>query len=140
MFLGEFRHSIDSKNRLFIPAKFREELGESFVIVRLLRGKCLRIFSAEAWDRYLDPIRALARSTGEDVMNNFSRNAAFVSPDSQGRVVVPAHLIKKVDIEKNVVILGCTDYAEIWAEDAYEDMIANENEAAMLALLESMGL
>lgn len=140
MFLGEFRHSIDAKKRLFIPAKFREELGETFVIVKLLRGECLRIYSLKEWDKYLEPIRALARKESDKILNNLSRHAIQVSPDSQGRVVISSLLVEKANIEKNVVILGCSDYAEIWSETAYESMLASENEEEMLALLESMGL
>ena len=140
MFLGEFRHSIDAKKRLFIPAKCREELGETFVIVKLLRGECLRIYSLKEWDKYLEPIRALARKESDKILNNLSRHAIQVSPDSQGRVVISSLLVEKANIEKNVVILGCSDYAEIWSETAYENMLASENEEEMLALLESMGL
>ena len=54
--LGEFNHNLDTKKRLFIPAKFRDELGETFVIAKLLRGDCLRICSLEEWEKYLAPI------------------------------------------------------------------------------------
>ena len=140
MFLGEFRHNLDAKKRLFIPAKFREELGETFVIVKLLRGECLRVCSIEEWNKYLEPIRAMQRKDSEKVLNNLSRHAIQVSPDSQGRVVLSGELVKKAGIEKNVVILGCSDYAEIWSEDAYVRMLDEENESEMLEILESMGL
>ena len=140
MFLGEYRHNLDAKNRLFIPAKFREELGESFVVAKLMRGECLRVCSAAEWDKYLEPIRSLNRKDSEKIVRALTKEAIQVSPDAQGRVVLSSALIEKAGLEKNAVIIGCNDYVEIWSEAAYQRMLDEEDESEMLAILESMGL
>jgi MraZ protein len=140
MFLGEYRHNLDAKNRLFIPAKFREELGESFVVAKLMRGECLRVCSAAEWDKYLEPIRNLNRKDSEKIVRALTKEAIQVSPDAQGRVVLSSALIEKAGLEKNAVIIGCNDYVEIWSEAAYQRMLDEEDESEMLAILESMGL
>ena len=140
MFLGEYRHNLDAKNRLFIPAKFREELGESFVIAKLMRGECLRVCSVAEWDKYIEPIRNMKRKDSEKILRALTKEAIQVSPDSQGRVLLSNALVQKAGLEKNAVIIGCNDYVEIWAEDAYNKMLADEDEGEMLEILESIGL
>ena len=140
MFLGEYRHNLDAKNRLFIPAKFREELGESFVVAKLMRGECLRVCSVAEWDKYIEPIRNMQRKDSEKIFRALTKEAIQVSPDAQGRVVLSAALVEKAGLTKNAVIIGCNDYVEIWSEEAYQRMIEEVDESEMLAILESMGL
>ena len=140
MCLGEYRHNLDAKNRLFIPAKFREELGESFVVAKLMRGECLRVCSVAEWDKYIEPIRNMQRKDSEKIFRALTKEAIQVSPDAQGRVVLSAALVEKAGLTKNAVIIGCNDYVEIWSEEAYQRMIEEEDESEMLAILESMGL
>jgi MraZ protein len=140
MMLGSFKHGIDTKNRLFIPSKFREELGESFVIARSPRGKCLRVFPAEEWNATLKKYDSLDARDREVIVRALTRNAAQVSPDTQGRVVLPPELIEHAKIEKNIMIVGCCDYAEIWSDAIYRDMKAEEDVEALLEELEDLGL
>ncbi len=140
MFLGEFKHNLDAKKRLFIPAKFREELGEAFVIVKLLRGNCLRVCSLEEWEKYIAPILAMDRKDAEKILRKLHRQSIQVAPDAQGRVVLSSELVALAGIEKNTVIIGCGHYAEIWAEAEYEAMLSEENDEDMLNALEEMGL
>ena len=140
MFLGEYRHNLDAKNRLFIPAKFREELGESFVVAKLMRGECLRVCSVADWDKYIEPIRNMQRKDSEKILRALTKEAIQVSPDAQGRVVLSSALVEKAGLEKNAVIIGCNDYVEIWSEAAYQSMLDEEDEGEMLEILEAMGL
>lgn len=140
MFLGEYRHNLDAKNRLFIPAKFREELGESFVVAKLMRGECLRVCSVAEWDKYIEPIRNMQRKDSEKILRALTKEAIQVSPDAQGRVVLSSALVEKAGLEKNAVIIGCNDYVEIWSEAAYQRMLDEEDEGEMLEILEAMGL
>ena len=119
MFLGEYRHNLDAKNRLFIPAKFREELGESFVVAKLMRGECLRVCSAAEWDKYLEPIRNLNRKDSEKIVRALTKEAIQVSPDAQGRVVIGASLVAFAGLGGPTVIDGCFDHAEIWPESVF---------------------
>lgn len=140
MLTGEFRHSLDAKNRIFMPAKLREELGETFIIVRDIREKCLKVYSMEGWAAYTAPIKEKPRQLAEQVMRLLHRSAAQVTPDSQGRVLLPPMLVEYAGIEKNAVVVGCEEYAEIWAEVNYQTMLDNVDDEALRQALESWGL
>ncbi len=140
MLTGEYRHSIDPKKRLFIPAKQREELGSSFMIVRDLRGPRLKVYSTEAWEAFIAPIKQQERKLAEATMRFLHRDAVLAEPDSQGRVVLTQALIEYAGITKEAVIVGCGDYAEIWASEAYEAAMADEDPEALCAALEALGL
>ncbi|MBE6546856.1 MAG: division/cell wall cluster transcriptional repressor MraZ [Ruminococcaceae bacterium] len=140
MLSGEYKHSLDPKNRIFIPAKHREELGESFVVAKSIRETCLRVYSMEEWMEYIRPIEALDGKDKERIVRALSRNAAQVSPDSQGRIVLTPDLIGYAQITKNAVVVGCGNYAEIWSDENYAAMVADEDLNSMRTLLESFGL
>ena len=137
---GEYRHSLDQKNRIFIPAKLREELGDTFVVAKSIRESCLKVYSPEGWEAYIAPIRALKRELSEKVLRFLHSSMAQVSPDSQGRITLPQELVDHAKIEKAAVVVGCSDYAEIWSEAEYDLMRSKINVAEMLAELESLGL
>ena len=140
MFTGEYEHSVDAKNRIFVPARFREELGETFMVVRSIRGQVLKVYSLDVWREYINPIKAQERRLSEKALRYLHRNAAQVTPDSQGRIVLPPALVQYAGIVKGAVIVGCGSYSEIWAEEAYETMVEEENLESMRAVLESYGL
>ena len=140
MLSGEYRHTLDVKNRVFIPAKHREELGESFVVAKSIREKCLRVYSMDEWSAYIKPIESLDGRDKERIVRALSRNAAQVSPDSQGRIVLPPDLVSYAQIEKNAVVVGCGHYSEIWSDVNYAAMVEEEDLVGMKDLLESYGL
>jgi MraZ protein len=140
MLNGEYRHAIDAKKRLFIPAKHREELGEEFIVTKDLREKCLKVYSLAGWEDYIAPIRKLERKVYEKTMRLLHANAINVTPDAQGRVVLTPALLEYAGIEKNAVIVGCGDWAEIWAEEVYHAVDEDLDAAEVLAALESCGL
>ena len=140
MLTGEYRHSLDPKKRLFIPAKQREELGTSFMIVRDLRGPRLKVYSAEAWEAFLAPIRQQERKLSEATMRFLHRDAVLAEPDSQGRVVLTPALVAYAGITKEAVVVGCGDYAEIWAESTYDANKAEIDLTELIGELEELGL
>ena len=140
MLSGEYKHNLDPKNRLFIPAKHREELGESFVVAKSIREKCLRVYSTEEWKEYIKPIMALDGKDRDRIIRALSRNAAQVTPDAQGRIVLTPDLIGYAEIAKNAVVVGCGGYAEIWSDENYAAMVGDEDLGSMRELLESFGL
>ena len=140
MFTGEFNHSLDSKNRIFIPAKHREELGETFMVVRSIRENCIKVYSMEEWDNFLKPIMELPRKTSEATLRFLHRNATQVTPDSQGRILLSAGLVEHAQIIKNAVVVGCGSYAEIWSEENYLASVESEDIDAIRAALEEAGL
>ena len=140
MLSGEYKHNLDPKNRLFIPSKHREELGENFVVAKSIREKCLRVYSSEEWREYIRPITNLDGKDRDRIIRALSRNAAQVSPDTQGRIVLTPDLLAYAQITKNAVVVGCGNYAEIWSDENYAAMVEDEDLGSMKELLESFGL
>ena len=140
MFTGEFNHNVDSKNRIFIPAKYREGLGETFIVVRSIRDNCIKVYSMEEWDNFLKPIMELPRKTSEATLRFLHRNASQVTPDSQGRILLPVGLVEYAQIIKNAIVVGCGSYAEIWSEENYNKAVEDEDQEAIKLALEEAGL
>ena len=107
---GEFQHNIDAKGRLFIPAKFREELGKMFIITKGLDG-CLFVYSASAWEVLEDNINQLPLSKSRNLQRFFFSSAADCVPDAQGRVLIPQNLREYAALQKEVTIIGVSGRA-----------------------------
>ena len=135
---GTYEHSIDAKGRLFIPAKLREELGTSFYLAVGVDA-CLAIYPQATWDRFTEKFAALPMSQSKKTMRLLFANAAKCELDGQGRIVVPQKLRKYAGLEKETVIIGVNDRAEIWAADTWraqeEDEMTPEKMAACMAEL-----
>ena len=140
MFGGEYKHGKDSKNRVFMPAKLREELGETFVIAKDIREKCLKVYSLSGWEEYIAPLRAQRRNLSEKILRFLHASLVQVTPDSQGRVLLPQELVDYAAIDRSIVVVGCGLYAEIWAEENYNELKAQSDIEAMLAEIEELGL
>ena len=133
---GTYEHSIDSKSRLFIPAKLRAELGESFHLAVGIDA-CLAIYPQSTWERFSEKFSSLPMSQSKTMRPLFA-NAARCELDSQGRIVIPQKLRSYAGLEKDVVIIGVNDRAEIWAADAWnsqEEEMTPEKMASCLAEL-----
>ena len=129
---GQYAHNIDAKGRLFIPAKLREELGETFHVTIGL-DHCLSIYSNESWDAFMAKLRDLPYSKAK-ALRVLSANAVDCEPDAQGRILIPAKLREYAGLTREVVVIGSFDRAEIW--DA-ERWAAVENDAFASGELES---
>ena len=143
MLSGEFKHGLDPKNRLFIPAKHREELtaeNESFMVAKSIRENCLKVYSMSEWEAYISPITKMERKDSERILRALHRDAAQVTPDSQGRIVLSASLLEYAEIKKETVVVGCSDYCELWSVDNYRAEIEGEDSEEIRAELERLGL
>lgn len=140
MFTGEYEHNVDAKNRIFVPARFRDELGETFMVARDLRGARLKLFSLAGWQQYIAPIMEQERKISEKALRYLHRNALQVSPDSQGRVLLSRELLDYAEIEKSAVIVGCSNYVEIWSKENYDKELEGEDSEAISRELEKFGL
>lgn len=140
MFTGEHYHTLDSKGRLAIPSKLREELGESFIIAPAIRDNCIKVYSMAEWEIFLKPILETPRKTSEATLRYLHRTAAQVTPDTQGRVLLSQGLIDKAQMKKDAVIVGCGSYIEIWSKENYEMAVADEDLDAIIQDLEALGL
>lgn len=140
MFTGEYEHNVDSKNRIFVPAKFRDELGDTFIVARDIRGPRLKLFSLAGWESYIAPILEQDRRISEKAMRYLHRNASQVSPDSQGRILLPKELLEYAEIVRSAIVVGCSSYAEIWSAENWRAEIDGEDSAELCAELERFGL
>lgn len=121
MFAGKFNHSIDSKGRVIVPSKFREALGDTFVVTLGLDG-CLYMYSNLEWESFLTSLRELpANKDGRKLIRYFMAGAADCEIDKQGRVLIPAELREKTGMEKDVVFVGVLNKIEIWSKERWEE-------------------
>jgi MraZ protein len=138
--LGEYRHVVDTKNRLFIPAKFRDELGESFYITRKIMEKCLAIYSEAEWQKFSEKLNTLPDSKVGKIKQFIYSKTAQVTADSHGRILVPANLLSYAGIDKSTVIAGIGDHVQIWDEKAWDDKEAELDLTEMEDLFSQLGL
>jgi len=122
MLIGEYAHNIDTKGRVIVPAKFRTELGERFILTKGFDG-CLYGYSLEEWKNIEEKIKTLPLITGKDA-RNFTRfffsSAIECELDSQGRILVSQGLRTYAELEKEIVIIGVSSRIEIWAKSKWE--------------------
>jgi MraZ protein len=127
MFLGEYEHTIDDKNRLTLPARFREPLAAGVVLTRGL-DECLDVYPREDWNRLVDarlaPLDPFSREA-RDLKRFFFSAAADAELDRQGRVLVPPALMKHARLEREVVVAGVHDHLEIWDRGAWGEHLAS---------------
>lgn len=130
---GEYKHSIDAKGRLAMPAKLRDELGERFTVTKGLDG-CLAVYPEKEWELLEDKIRTLGNGEkARRVKRYYFANAFDAQLDAQGRILIPAGLREFAGLQKDVVVIGQLDHAEIWNSEkwrAYNEAIDAESVAA----------
>ena len=121
MFTGEYDHALDQKGRLIVPAKFREQLGQTFMVTKGL-DKCLYVYSDEAWHRIEESLQSQSMLTKDrrKFMRNFFAGAAECEIDKQGRILIPAKLREYAGIDKDVVSIGVFSRVEIWSKEVYD--------------------
>jgi MraZ protein len=121
MLLGEHRRTIDPKGRIILPKEYRQELGPGLIVTKGL-DNCLFIYPLREWEKLVIRIEQLP--SGDASTRVFTRlffaNASPLSPDGQGRIMIPAHLRKMADLNREVVIAGLANKAEVWNPDNWE--------------------
>lgn len=135
---GEYQHSLDSKGRIFIPAKLRDELGEVFYVT-LSMDKCLCAYSSENWQLLSEKVNAMPYVKQRKMRPLFA-HAARCELDGQGRALIPQNLREYAGFVKNVTVVGCNNHAELWDSDLWKEIFAwettPENIAAVMEELE----
>ncbi len=123
MFLGEFKHVIDDKGRLTIPARFRPDLARGVVVTRGLDG-CLVLYPTTEWESLAERVNALPITDrhARDFRRFVFGSAAEAAPDRQGRVLVPTFLREYAGINGQVAIVGMNTYVEIWNSETWQTM------------------
>ncbi|EGG80640.1 protein MraZ [Lachnospiraceae bacterium 2_1_46FAA] len=143
MLTGEFNHSIDAKGRLIIPSKFRENLGENFVITKGLDG-CLFLYPDNEWKTFEEKLRTLPL-TNKDARiftRFFLGSAVDGGLDKQGRVLISSALRNFARLEKEVVLVGVLDRVEIWDKAKWEEnnTVIEDNMDDIASHMEELGL
>lgn len=123
--VGRFQHTIDQKGRIFVPSKLRAHLGET-VIVAALFVDCVTVYPLPVWERFQEKLESLPYSETHDLLRQISSCADEVTVDSQGRILVPKHLLDHAHIDKDVMFIGAGSRAELWDPEAYEKRISKK--------------
>ena len=136
--IGKYSAKLDDKNRLFVPAKLREELGDAFYVTLGL-DHCLSVYTERGWQGILDKYNALPLAQARKMRVLFA-NAAKCEPDKQGRFLIPAELRQYAGLNQEVTFIGQGGHAEIWDSAAYEQLEASElAPEKLLAAMEELG-
>ncbi|OYP38963.1 division/cell wall cluster transcriptional repressor MraZ, partial [Lachnotalea glycerini] len=129
MFMGEYNHSIDAKGRLIMPSKFREALGDEFVVTKGLDG-CLFVYPIDEWQAFEEKLKTLplTNKNARQFSRFFLAGAATCEVDKQGRILLPSVLREFAQLNKDVVLVGVLSRIEIWSKskwiesNVYDDM------------------
>jgi MraZ protein len=130
MFMGEYHHSIDNKGRMIVPSKFREELGDMFIITRGL-DQCLFGYPLSEWVLIEEKLKGLplTKKDARAFTRFFFSGATESELDKQGRINIPAPLLQYAKLEKECVILGVSNRIEIWSKQIWEDYFSQSEES-----------
>lgn len=141
MFMGEYNHTIDAKGRLIIPSKFRETLGDTFVVTKGLDG-CLFVYDNEEWSIFEEKLKSLPITNKEarQFVRFFLAGAAEVEVDKQGRILVPNVLREFAELNKDVVLIGVASRIEIWSKERFDGMAAYEDMDEIAEHMAELGL
>lgn len=131
MLIGEYNHSIDVKGRIIMPAKFREDIGDTFYItISQEKGQCLKVYSPEQWQLFFEKVASIKES--DKIAVRFKRevlsHSAECNVDKQGRILIPDILIKYANLEKDVAVIGQGSYIELWDYSKWLDYNSEETE------------
>jgi MraZ protein len=139
MILGEYKHSLDTKGRLAVPAKFREKLGAGAIITRGL-DKCLFIFGANEWEVLVQKLMSLplAQANSRAFVRLMLAGASDAKVDGQGRILVPDYLRKYAGLKKQAVVTGLYNRMEVWDEEEWQSY-KRKTEASSDEIAEKLG-
>lgn len=129
MLMGEYHHNIDDKGRLILPSKFREDLGEEFVVTRGL-DECLFVYPKQEWQKITDKLKSLpfTKKDARSFMRFFLSGATATVFDKQGRINITSLLISYAGLNKECVVIGVGDRLEIWAKEKWDNFYNNNKE------------
>ncbi|MEE0440779.1 MAG: division/cell wall cluster transcriptional repressor MraZ [Ruminococcus sp.] len=137
--IGTYYHNIDVKGRMNFPTKLRECLGTPFFITKGIDQVCLTVYAQEEWDRLAAKVAAMPESKGGIIKRWIFSGAAEVTPDKQGRILIPQNLRQFAGLEKDVVVIGANNKAEIWEKSRWEALNDAMNREELLSVMEELG-
>ena len=130
MFMGEYSHNLDAKGRIIVPAKFRENLGESFVLTRGL-DRCLFVYPKAEWHILEDKLKQLplTKKDARKFTRFFLSGASEQEMDKQGRISIPQPLRSYANLSKECTVIGVSNRIEIWDADEWNDYVLESEES-----------
>src|SRR5690625_4307667 len=130
MFMGEFQHNMDAKGRIIVPAKFREGLGEMFVVTRGLDG-CLFVYPMDEWEILEEKLKKLplTKKDARAFTRFFFSGAIECEIDKQGRINIPQTLRSYASLDKECVVIGVSNRIEFWSSDSWNDYFDDSEES-----------
>ena len=133
MFTGEYCHSLDVKNRLIVPSKIREVMGDKIIITRGLDG-CLFGYHQDEWNKLTEKLNSLpfTKKDARNFTRFFTSSAIALEFDKQGRVVIPSYLLDYANIKKDAIIVGVLNRIEIWSVDKWESFLQDNVDSLSL--------
>lgn len=137
MLIGEYNHSVDTKGRINFPAKFREELGTEFYVTCWMED-CLIVLDKQSMERISERLALQSTVKSRKMRRYFFPNATLAEPDKQGRILLPANLRTYAGIEKDAVVIGAGNYAEIWTPERWNDEINEIRTGPLEELMEEL--
>jgi len=141
MFMGEYNHTIDSKGRLIVPSKFREQLGDHFVVTLGLDG-CLFVYSTEEWEKFDEKLKnlPLTNVNARKFSRFFLGGAIDCDVDRQGRILLTAKLREAAHLSKDVVLVGVGSRIEIWDKELWVASSTYEDAGEIASQMEGLGI
>ena len=141
MFMGEYNHTVDAKGRLIVPSKFREQLGDEFVVTKGLDG-CLFVYENTEWKILEEKLKALplTNANARKITRFFLAGACQCEVDKQGRILLPAVLRDFAGIDKDAVLVGVGSRIEIWSKDAWNESNTYDDMEEIAENMEGLGI
>ena len=137
---GRYSHNIDTKGRMIVPAKMREVLGDTFVVAAVMEP-CVSLYTLEGWNAMLEKLEELPMTKARPLLRYLSSNAADVTVDAQGRILIPRHLLEHAQLQKEALVIGAgAGRAEIWNPALYDEMVGGMTDASVLEDFAALGL
>lgn len=141
MFMGEYNHTVDAKGRLIVPSKFREQLGDEFVVTKGLDG-CLFVYENTEWKALEEKLHALplTNANARKFSRFFLAGATTCEVDKQGRILLPAVLREFAGIDKDAVLVGVGSRIEIWNRETWNQSNTYDDMEEIAENMEGLGI
>lgn len=138
MLYGEYQHSLDAKGRVNFPAKLRESLGGQFMLARGLGSRCLFVYSMEEWEKITKKIDQQPLSKAMALQRFLCSGAILAEPDKQGRILIPQSLRNYAGLQRDLVIIGASNRAEIWDQESWDALCRETTPDSIAQTLEDL--
>lgn len=132
---GNYSQTMDVKGRMSFPQKFREEIGDRFIVTKGIDG-CLFVYSLENFEAICDRLGAIPMIRGRAIQRNIMSWAIEVEADKQGRILIPQNLREQAGLTKEIIVAGVFDRCEIWDKQRFDEMNSEVDEEELMKALE----